>query len=87
MTLYKAQHLCADIDRLYVSCKKGGRGLQSVADVVSLEKHSLSVYVTKSTELIMAKVRNYLLPNVLPDSGTISKSTIQLQHIRRSVEG
>ena len=81
MTLYKAQHSHADIDRLYVSRKKGGRGLQSVANVVSIEKHSLSVYVSKSTEPIMAKVRNHLLLNVLVDSGTISKSTIQLQHI------
>ena len=83
LTLYKAQHPHADIDRLYtcMSHKKGGRGLQSVAVVASLEKHSLSVYPTKSTEPIMAKVRNHLLPNVLADSGTISKSTIQLQHI------
>ena len=62
-----------------MSRKKGGRGLQSAADVV--REHSLSVYVTKSTEPIMARVSNHLLPNVLADSGTISKSTIQLQHI------
>ena len=45
LTLYKVQHPWADVDRLYVSRKKGGKGLLSVADIVSLEKHSLSVYV------------------------------------------
>jgi len=69
-----------DVDRL---CKKGGRGLLSVADVVSLEKHSFSVYVTKSTEPIMPKVRNHSLPNALADSDTISKLIIQLQHINQ----
>ena len=46
MTLFKALHPCADVDRLYVTHKKGGKGLVSVADVVSLKKHSLLVYVT-----------------------------------------
>ena len=64
MTLFKALHPHADIDRLYVNRKMGGRGLLSIADVVRLEKHSLSVYVNKSKEPIMTKVRDHLLPDL-----------------------
>ena len=81
MTLYKVLHPCADIDRLYVNRKMGGRGLLSIADVVHLEKHSLSVYVNKSKEPIMTKVGDHLLCNVGCD--TISKSTILSNHIEQ----
>jgi len=50
MTLFKAMHPCADIDRLYVACKKGGKGLFSVADIMCLKKYFFSVYVTESKE-------------------------------------
>ena len=33
------------MDRLYVSRKKGGRGLRSIADGVALEKASLAEYM------------------------------------------
>ena len=81
MTLFKALHPHADIDRLYVNRKMGGRGLLSIADVVRLEKHSLSVYVNKSKEPIMAKVRDHLLHKVGCD--TISKSTILSNHVEQ----
>ena len=59
----------------------GDRGLLSITDVVHLEKHSLSVYVNKSKESIMAKVRDHLLRNV--DCDTISKSTILSNHVEQ----
>ena len=81
MTLFKALHPHADIDRLYVNHKMGGTGLLSIADVVHLEKHSLSVYVNKSKKLIIAKVRDHLLRNV--GSDTISKSTILSNYVEQ----
>ena len=81
MTLFKALHPRVDINRLYVNRKMGGRDLLSIADVVRLEKHSLSVYVNKSKEPIMTKVRDHLLHNVCCD--TISKSTILLNHVEQ----
>ena len=45
MTLHGALHARADVDRLYVSRKKGGRGLRSISDVVALEKASLAEYM------------------------------------------
>ena len=59
----------------------GGRDLLFVADVVHLEKHSLSVYVNTSKEPIMAKVKNHLLLSVGCD--TISKSTILSNHVEQ----
>ena len=55
--------------------------LLSIADVGDLEKHSLSVYVNKSKEPIMAKVRDHLLLNVGCD--TISKSTMLSNHVEQ----
>ena len=81
MTLFKALHSHADIDRLYVNYKMGGRGLLSIADVVHQEKHSLSVYVNKSKEPIMVKVRDHLLHKVGYD--TINKSTILSNHVEQ----
>ena len=78
MTLFKVLLLCADVDRLYVNRKEGSRGLLSVADVVCLEKHSLSVYVDKSKEPIMAKVKDHLHINASCD--TVNKSTIVSNH-------
>ena len=53
MTIYKALHPRADIDRLYIPRKKGGRGLLSVEDMVTLEKTSLSEYVNGKPEQLM----------------------------------
>ena len=81
MTLFKALHPRADINRLYVNHEMGGRGLLSIADVVHLEKHFLSAYVNKSKEPIMTKVRDHLLHKVGCD--TISKSTILSNHVEQ----
>ena len=48
MTIYKALHPRADTDRLYIPWKKGGRGLLSVEDMVTLEKTALSEYVNRN---------------------------------------
>ena len=81
MILFKVLHPRADIDRLYVNHKMGGRGLLSIADVIRLEKYSPSVYVNKSKEPIMAKVRDHLLHKVGCD--TISKSIILSNHVEQ----
>ena len=46
MTIYKALHPRADVDRLYLAREKGGRGLLSVENMVNLEKTSLAEYTT-----------------------------------------
>ena len=58
MTLHCALHPRADVDRLYVSTKKGGRGLRSIAYVVALEKPSLAEYVEIANEPILRKLKD-----------------------------
>jgi len=79
MTLYKVLHPHADINIPYVTHKRSGRGLLSVADIVCLEKHSLSVYITRSEEVIMANIWDHLLFNGSCD--TIKKSSILSKHV------
>ena len=47
LTLHRGLHPRSDVDWLYVSRKKGGRGLKSVEDVVCEEKCSLFHYLSK----------------------------------------
>ena len=79
MTLYNALHPRDDVDRLYVTRKSGGRGLLSVSDVVTLEKHSLTSCVSKSKEPIMVKIREFSL---LHDKSlaNMSRSTVLASH-------
>ena len=79
LNMFKALHPRADVDRLYVPRRNGGRGLLSVSDVVHLEKHSLSLYVQKCEEPLMSMIKNFSL---LPDtsSSNMSRSTIIEAH-------
>ena len=79
MTLCKALHLQADVDRLYVPHGDGGRGLLSVVDVVCLEKHSLALYVSKCQEPIMAKIKEFSLIHDRSSTNT-SRSTVVAIH-------
>ena len=79
MTLHKALHLRADVDHLYVPRGSGGRGLLSVSYVVTLEKHSLTSFVNKSKEPIVAKIREFtLLHDRSP--ANMSRSTVIAGH-------
>ena len=48
MTMNKALHPKADMERLYVSRENSERGLISVEECVRLEEHSLLDYLKKS---------------------------------------
>ena len=43
-------HPQGDVDRLYVSRDKGGRGLQSIEEVVKREENAMTTYFTQSTK-------------------------------------
>ena len=45
MTLHRALHQQADVDRLYFKRSEGGRGLMSIDDSVKNEINGLSRYV------------------------------------------
>jgi len=79
LTLFKALHPRADVDRLYVPHRRGGRGLLSISDIVRMEKSALLRYATRSEELITKKVKQYLMSQ---DSWiTVTKSDVVTQHV------
>ena len=55
---YRALHPQADVDRLYLKSKEGGRGLISVEDCVEMEKENLFGYIRESKERLLVAVRN-----------------------------
>ena len=75
-TRIKTLHPRADVDRLYVNRENGGRGLLSVADGVRIEKYSLSLYISKTENLIMGKVRDNLF-----SCDVVKKSTVVSKHV------
>ena len=58
MNIYKSLHPRSDIDRLYVPRKKGGRGLQSLEDLVMIEETSLAEYVNNIQEPTLQKLES-----------------------------
>ena len=58
MTVHKALHLRGDVDRLYVSRKKGGIGLASIEDRVNASIQRLEVYIEKHERGLITAIRN-----------------------------
>lgn len=56
LTIYRCLHPQADVDRLYWKRSDGGRGLQSVEDVVRTEEISLEWYVKSKEERLLKEV-------------------------------
>ena len=58
MTIHKALHPRDDIDRIYVSRKKGGRGLTSIEDNVDTSIQRLEDYIEKHEGGLITAIRN-----------------------------
>ena len=56
MTMHRALHPQADIDRLYLPRSQGGRGMISAEDCVEMEVKSLEEYVIASNERMLKAV-------------------------------
>ena len=48
--MYKALHMRDDSDRLYVSRKEGGRGIEGIEDYVDETIHELEDYKRKKSQ-------------------------------------
>ena len=57
LTIYRALHPQADVDRLYCKRADGGRGLISIEDCVEIEVNSLYSYVPRSKEPFLKAVK------------------------------
>ena len=58
MTMHKALHPRDDVDRLYVSRKKGGRGHTSTEDSIDASIQRLEVYIENCGEGLITATRN-----------------------------
>ena len=64
--MHNAIHLKGNVDRLYISRKEGGRGLQDVEEVVELTNLQLENYVKKSTERLLTAWRSVNIDLIEP---------------------
>ena len=74
MTMNRAQHPKAHVDRLYSKKCEGGRGLIRLEDCVQVEVHSLEKYLSTSKEI---------LKDVAPESlKTTSMEEVKKKYIK-----
>ena len=57
MTMYRAHHPKADVDRLYLWRCEGGGGLLKLEDCVQVEVHSYEKYLSTSKEKVLKEMR------------------------------
>ena len=74
LNLHRAHHSQGDVDRLYVSRKKGGRGLMSIEEVVKREENALRTYVESSTDPGILKFRKYMFAEGVLKGQVIDKT-------------
>ena len=67
MTMHGSLHPRADVDRLYLPRKEGGRGLLSVEDSISKEENSIAQYVKNSTQPTLKETKQIMI-NKDPES-------------------
>ena len=58
MTIYRALHPQADIDRLYLKRSEGGRGMISIEESVNVEVNMLNEHIGGSQERMLKAVNN-----------------------------
>ena len=72
MTMHKALHPRDNVDRLYVSRKKGGRGLANNEDSVDASIQRLEDYIQKQDGGLITAIRN-ATDNTMDNRITITK--------------
>ena len=58
MTMQRALHPQADVDRLYIPRNNGGRGMIGVEDRVEMETECLKKYIENSNERLLKAVED-----------------------------
>ena len=55
-TMHRSMHPQSDVDRLYCKRTEGGRGLQSIEQVVEIEKASMGLYLHQAEEFMLKEI-------------------------------
>ena len=83
MTIYRALHPQADVDRLYVRRSKGGRGMISMEECVNVEVNNLSKYIQDSQERMLKAVdKEKIIKEKDPGKDKVSYSEEHAQRYR-----
>ena len=79
MTMHGALDPRADVARMYISRKEGGRGLQSIHDVFTMEKSNLQRYVLQSDTELMKLAAPIMWPHMVvpPDTSQVVKCSFK----------
>ena len=70
---HRAHHTQGDVDRLYVSRQQGGRGLQSILEVVTREQNAMTTFFTESTDPELITLRPHFEKDKLLKGTVIDK--------------
>ena len=73
LKLHRAHHPQADVDRLYVSRQQGGRGLQSIEEVVIREQNAMTTFFTEATDPELIALRPHFIKENLLKGVVIEK--------------
>ena len=80
LTIYRALHPQADVDRLYIKRGHGGRGMLSIEECVMVETNSLSRYIQTCREKALNAVR---LEQILKNDNGRDKITCEEERKQR----
>ena len=83
LTLYKVFHPKSDVDRLYLSRRKGGRGLMNCEDVIRSEENNLGWYLKNSEDSLLQTVK---FEGVIDYQSTVSKEDLMKRNTDKRVE-
>ncbi len=73
LRLHRAHHPQGDVDRLYVSRQKGGRGLQSIEDVVRREENAMTTFFSETSDPELVILKEYFVKENLLKGVVIKK--------------
>ena len=74
LRVHRAHHPQGDVDRLYISRNQGGRGLQSIEEVVIREQNAMTTFFTETSDAELVILKPHLAKEGLL-KGTVIKKT------------
>ena len=86
LRMYGTLHNRSDVDRLYISRKRGGRGLQRVEDVISREEAGLVNFFTSTTDPTLTCLFDAMHAEGMLTGEPAEKEVLKLQHENRLME-
>ena len=74
LTLHRAHHPQGDVDRLYINRKEGGRGLQSIEEVVIREQNAMTTFFSTTPDPELVTLKPHFIKEGLLKGEVINKA-------------